>query len=826
MMKIVLFLSTLWMLVNSHNPQYYVGHPKVFSHPLQQQKQQQQQLHQRDQSEGRARVLEINPKSEHRPPLSGDPSCKCLLSEEVDSLEPSHLDRNVLNDLASSSSSFNLTTYGFGCQTHDAMREVCRCDSPTDTACSTIPPWCYQEWCWVDGETCQLKNDKWTEAAVSTSHDPNKVMEIRYYSYATCRNEDRYTSDVLKKQLSQRTIRVAFGDNRAGYLGVYSRTGGLFPKEVRGPLMDFMSASAERGNFTMEVVQPSMQYRNRSIAIGAASPNDYCIYMAALGFVDVCVSFLLLTNFRTSIADWMVMGQDEIKLIVPVDKKYYATRIETILLAIETVFSPFTIPCWTFMTLVVVPVLGGLLFIFHEYGRPESVYPRYEKLTIRNDEDGQDQVHYRKYSILRHFILSLYTGTLGLWQTAYQSRVTTPGAKIHLVGYSFFVFAFVSVYAANLSAILLERRTFKSVSSLHDVVDRRLRICTIRKFYEIVSTLHNVPDSLFAVDPVEEGGDGKPGFDCATCGPFSRVYDFIDPTKADNDERYCHVGLTFEQSLIGLHHRKRHCNKTLVGAGIGSASYGLPIFETVSDELKAVMQEVKNDGVWFSLVANSKPETKCGIQSASNANGADGYALTIEELSGIWFGVAVFSFLGLVASGITRLRARVQVNKGAIMPIYDQFGLPVEEDDDILADIFATDNQKDELLSDTDGFTEAGSQTKPTTPSNLRGQTENIAGCADVKHGGGEEAPSSTFQGSSPEGDASRQTLMEFNPGADTGLRSHRKKKKSKKRRKEGRKSRLDRLLSSHGWVVPTGEKATVVSEVTFNSGKALRPLA
>ena len=814
MMKMVLFLSTLRMLVDSHNPQYYVGHPKVFSHPLQQQQQQQQ--HQRGQSE---RVLDVNPKSEHRPPLSGDPSCKCLLSEDVDSLEPSHLDRNVLNDLASSSSIVNLTTYGFGCQTHDAMREVCRCDSPTDAACTTIPPWCNQEWCWVDGETCQLKNDKWTEA-VSTSHDPNEMIETRYYSYATCRNEDRYTSDVLKKQLSQRTIRVAFGDSSAGYYGAYSSTGGLFPKEVRGPLMDFMSAAAERANFTIEVVQPSMQYRNRSIAVGATSPNDYCVYLAALGFVDVCVSFLLLTTFRISIADWMLLGQDQIKLIVPVD---YTTRFGRALMAVETVFSPFTIPCWTFMTLVVVPVLGGLLFVFHEYGQPGSVYPRYEKLTIRNGKDDQEQVQHRKYSILGHFTFSVYTGTLGLWQTSFQSRVTTPGAKIHLVGYSFFIFAFVSVYAANLSAILLERRTAKSIRSLQDVVDRKLRICTIRTFYEVVSTLHNIPDSYFAVDPVEEGGDGKPGFDCATCGPFGRVYDFIDPVKADSDERYCHVGLAFEQSLIGLHHRKQHCNKTLVGSGIGSASYGLPIFETVSDELKAVMQEVKNDGVWFRLVAESKPETKCGTQFASNAIvAADSYSLTIEELSGIWFGVAVFSLLGLVASGMTRLRAWMQVNKGVIMPIYDQFGHVVEEDDDILADIFAADQQNAELLSDTDGFTEAWSQTKPTSTLHLRDETENVAGYATTKH---EQVPSSTLQDtSSPEGDAAaaagRPKL------ADNGLRSHRKKKKSsKKRRKEGRKCRLDRLLSTHGWVVPTGEQATVISEVTFNSGKALRPL-
>ena len=826
-----IFLITILsrtILVYSHL-QYYADHPKVFSNPQQQ--------------PTKRRALQ-----EYGPLLEGDPVCRCLLPDETDSVEPSHLDMALTDEFASASSNVNLTTYGFGCYQHDAMREVCRCaDASSGTACASVPRWCFQEWCWVDPQTCQLKHDRWTEVVSSSSSSPefDGAANIRFYSYATCLNEDTYTSDMLKKQLSQRTIRVAFAHNAGGYLGVSSKTGKIFSDDATGAMLDFMNAAADRANFTIKVVQPSMQYVDRARSVGATSQNDYCIYMASLGFTDVCLGMLLLTNVRTSIADWMVMGEAEIKLIVPLDKKFFTSGIDRVLLAIETVFSPFTIPCWAFITMFVVPVLGGLLFVVHEYGRPGSVYPKYERIT-RRDEDGQEQAEKREYSYLRHAVLSYYTANLGLWQTAYQSRVTSMGGMIHLLGFSFFVFAFVAVYAANLSAILIQRRNVQGINSLNDVVDRKLRICTIRKFYEIVSVLHNIPDSFFAVDPVNEGGDGKPGFDCPRCAASTRVFDFIDPDKAQTDERYCHVGLHFEHALTGFNNQNSHCNKTAVGAGIGGASYGFPIFEFLSDELRTVMYELKNEGLWFTMSVQAKPENQCDFQYDSTVK-KDPFALSIEELSGIWFGTAVFASLGLIATGIMQLRTCLRVNRGVVTPVYDQFGLPVDSDDDDGDDDDEVDPEKEHevYLSEMFDVSEDFSRMKDAS-AGLDRSDDAVKSARSSEDrtlmNEGHPSPHPNGMGTSRTGLSARRSVSfplspiqeitsaaALQPTRDSDVRKRRKKKKDKKRRKEVARSHLDRLLSNKFVIITGGD--TVVSELTGGTigkrkkGKPLRPI-
>ena len=58
---------------------------------------------------------------------------------------------------------------------------------------------------------------------------------------------------------------------------------------------------------------------------------------------------------------------------------------------------------------------------------------------------------------------------------------------------------------ANLTAALTIKVAQQPVDSLRDVKERGYRICAARSRIKVVAEAHNVPENLFAVDPVEEG---------------------------------------------------------------------------------------------------------------------------------------------------------------------------------------------------------------------------------------------------------------------------------------------------------------------------------
>lgn len=117
------------------------------------------------------------------------------------------------------------------------------------------------------------------------------------------------------------------------------------------------------------------------------------------------------------------------------------------------------------------------------------------------------------------------------------------------------------VCTANLTAILTKKAREPTIKSLTDVVDHGLRICSIRTAVLTLQGLHGNYGN-FVVDPIDLGGDGLPGFNCQACNVAQRVFDFLDPQRADYDERFCHVAVTQEQHLVVLHSRGLHCNKS------------------------------------------------------------------------------------------------------------------------------------------------------------------------------------------------------------------------------------------------------------------------
>ena len=70
--------------------------------------------------------------------------------------------------------------------------------------------------------------------------------------------------------------------------------------------------------------------------------------------------------------------------------------------------------------------------------------------------------------------------------------------------------------------------------------------------------------SRFVTDPIDLGGDGQPGFNCAKCSSLQRVIEFINPVKADIDDNYCHAGIAAVDDLEVFQSHGQHCDKILV----------------------------------------------------------------------------------------------------------------------------------------------------------------------------------------------------------------------------------------------------------------------
>ena len=142
--------------------------------------------------------------------------------------------------------------------------------------------------------------------------------------------------------------------------------------------------------------------------------------------------------------------------------------------------------------------------------------------------------------------------------------------------------------------------------------------------------------SRFVTDPIDLGGDGQPGFNCAKCSSLQRVIEFIDPVKADIDENYCHAGIAAVDDLEVFQSHGQHCDKILVGQPLVYVANGFPISSEFSVELISLFLTLKNKGVYEEKKAAAKPRSACSL-SLSNVPSP----LSVYDLVAIW----IFSFV-------------------------------------------------------------------------------------------------------------------------------------------------------------------------------------
>lgn len=552
---------------------------------------------------------------------SGDSSCHCLTLERVQEF-----------------SAANHTTYGIGCDAHDETLPPCNDPNACENQQNIIPApfcdnsWCTRQWCYVDPNECSLLNRR------------SSVSPELFYSYATCGDADSFSLNNRFKALRNRVLKAGFNSNSGGWLGAYSNNGTQFQgpfSRWSGPVVDFVQQSALRGGFQIELTEPPRDLRSKAQDFFQSSSNfDYCVYATSLGYVDMCVAQYTVTDARASTTDFLLLGSSGIYLVA---SEKQGGSWDQFFESLSTIFQPFTFGTWLFVVFFVIPIMGCLM-VYHERGLSGSAYPKEESVVIHK-EDGSMQLRKVKIPFGVHIVKSIYINLLAVLQSSYEQTVISIGGMLNLLGISFFILTLIAVYTANLAAILTTEKAQTSVQSLDDAIRANLRICSERKNMETVTRVFGVPPDLFVTDPVELGGDGQPGFNCAGCNNRRRVFEFMDPTLADTDPRYCHVALAPEEDLEVFHTKAEFCSKVTVGAPVTFVQTGIPIFEGISPELTSFFLHMKNEGVFARIAEISRPVSTCPAKE-----GQEGEALTITQLTGIWVVSFGFAIAGLIAT--------------------------------------------------------------------------------------------------------------------------------------------------------------------------------
>jgi Ligand-gated ion channel len=587
---------------------------------------------------------------------AGDLSCPCLTSLEQFPID--QLDYNVARmKLGTSIAATNYSSYGIGCHAHDIGTPQCILPKKCSSNANTLPrqihcdySWCNRSWCFVDHKNCQLLN------RLSTVFPDSE----RYVSYATCGYADAHTRNNRFSDVEDRVYRVGINSNSGGWKGSYSSDKQHFKgpeSKWGGPLITFVNEAARIGRFSYVITEPPDSLRNKSIEYLNGTDFDFCIYTAALGYVDMCIAQYTITEQRALSTNFLQLGYDGLYLIA-MDDSFYASRWESFLHSVGTIFRPFTMDSWLFILFFVIPVLGCLMIV-HEQGNMSSTFPREETVIVRM-RNGSEYARKQKIPYRNTIIKAIYVTLLAVLQASYEQSVVTVGAMLNLLGISFFILTIIAVYTANLAAILTQSVQRTSVKDFEDAIRMGYRICVERKNMKVVTALYpnqNL-DHYFVKDPVYLGGDANPGFACEQCSSRVRTFDMVNPQKANFDENYCHASIAPLEDLELLQASGLHCNKTAIGIPIRSVSLGFPIFQQNEPSLSSFFTKMKSDGIYDKILLDSKPDRSCFHHETG-----EGSSLSVSQLSGIWTVSFTFAIVGLIHTFLSRVYKKQIRNK-------------------------------------------------------------------------------------------------------------------------------------------------------------------
>jgi len=520
--------------------------------------------------------------------IHGDEGCRCLSSEESSQLSEFVDPYESFYFQAELGFNVNQTTYGIGCGYHDygvpeCAKSVNDCLNKVPIPLSCANSWCRRAWCYVNPNACTRKNTI-------------RSFKYKSYSYATCGDMDIYTvQSNLDKLKGGEPLKIALNSNTGGWKGAYNPKGSFaIDQNWYGPLYKFIEDVAKEGGFQLNITRPPEWLQEESKRFFGDSDFDYCVYAAALGYVDMCVSAYSITNARSQVAKFFDVTNNEIYLVTFV-KEGGEKDWEEFRQSVLTIFQPFQPSTWLFLIFFLFPLLG-ILMVFHEYGSPGSSFLKSAWVLVTNRDTNVGVVQRHDIPIWKHVVTAIYMSFLAFFQGSYSFCVFSLGGKITALGMSALIMLVLAVYTANLASILTQKYTRTGVKNLDEAIEKGYTFCAARKVYESASAVHDkLKPNQFVPDPISLGGDGMAGFNCRTCGARNRVFEKMRslPPHRKDPSVYCDAALVSLEDLEEYHGRGEHCEKKRVGDPIAIMSLGFPIFDEKSETLVSLLQMTK-----------------------------------------------------------------------------------------------------------------------------------------------------------------------------------------------------------------------------------------
>jgi len=606
---------------------------------------------------------------------NGDGKCPCISYNEKNKLVPQ--EKNLTDFLGPN---VDQNTYGLNCLKHDLNSSKCSkiCEPNALNYQECKKSGCELSWCYVNEKSCNL--------VYSQSH----VYEDSQYSMATCGyvdgKKDLYDFSALKGK----TLNVALNSNSGGWKGAYNPEGPFAMNNLwEGPALEFVQHAASQGGFILNYTKPPEWIYNYSREyFGSDSLFDYCVYAVGLGYLDLCIASYTFTTKRTETTPHFEMHSNNFYLFIKKEQEDVSPWQE-FRDNLPKIFDPFTDFVWICI-LVFISILG-LIMVFFEYDAPGSVYPKEIKSFSKSDNGkGEPVIEMRKIPIYKYFARSVYRSMLALGDQAYSQSVYTGEGQVILLAMSFFIMMIVSLYTANIAAMLTTSIQESRIKSLQDAMHQGYNFCAARKTVEIMKSIHNMDEKLFVPDPTDLGGDGKPGFSCSNCSARSRVFEFMR-NKHNNPSLYCNAAIAYGEDLDFLQNSGEHCDVIKVGEPLASSPIGFPIGMKSFPGLSTIFNKLKIEGYVTKLYQKEKPESLCDLSGDEEPS----YALTFSQLSGLWTVCLSLVLVAFLMKIFREIYDKKNPGRKRNLDPFNQWGEPSSRE--VIIDDHMHDVDKDEL---------------------------------------------------------------------------------------------------------------------------------
>ena len=405
--------------------------------------------------------------------------------------------------------------YGVGeCKRHDEnMPPNCNGENP--------PSYCFDAWCYVDGDACRTSTYKYFKAGYFSDRD---------YSYQSCgtQNSEYHNNADKFANLKGKTLSVALPQVNYPYMylenyidadGDYGRGD---PESIAldgygndyigisvGYLKNLANAMDFKLNFTYVSrgnLHETLDRENNKRYNGSNWKG--CIYDVGQGIVDICVGDYWATADRVEIAPFSLPFFDEEWYVFSERNKKTTAASWTDLVKVP--FAPFHARLW--IALMLTAIYCALLHKF--------LVNSHDLENWKKGKSGNDVKLRSTVKTVFKYVIEFLTMSVDMDDEGSNQPNTNIGQGLLKISFTFISVMFISSYTANLAAMFVNTPVnINAISSVEDCIARNCNFCVHKHrvgFLENAynnKTLNIIPfrNSGAMMDEMEQFGTGLRG---------------------------------------------------------------------------------------------------------------------------------------------------------------------------------------------------------------------------------------------------------------------------------------------------------------------------